>query len=400
MAPYFVPPPGVAKARAMSSKISRRSQVAPFMAMDVLREAAALERQGRRIIHMEVGEPAAPPPRVVREAAIAALGGGRVGYTEALGLPSLRAAIARSYRDVYGVDVPPERVAVTTGSSGGFTLVFLACFDPGARIAISEPGYPAYRNLLEALGLEAVALPVSAETRFAVTAELIEAAHREQGLDGVLLMSPANPSGTMLTRAALAEICATCERLGIRFISDEIYHGLTYDRAADTALAFSPSAIIVNSFSKYYCMTGWRVGWLVLSEELVRPIERLQQSLAISVPYLSQLAAEAAFGARDELEAVRRGYAKNRANLLEELTKIGITDFHPADGAFYVYADIGAFSNDSAAFCKRMLDEAGVAATPGLDFDRARGHRTLRLSFAGSNEDMREAVARLADWLD
>jgi aspartate/methionine/tyrosine aminotransferase len=383
----------------LSKRISRRSQVAPFMAMDVLSQAAALERQGRHIVHMEVGEPAAPPPRVVREAAIAALGGGRVGYTEALGLPSLRSAIACSYRDRYGLEVPAERVSVTTGSSGGFILALLACFDPGARIAISEPGYPAYRNLLEALGLIAVALPVSASTRFAVTAAMIEASHREQGLDGVLLMSPANPSGTMLTRQALAEICATCERLGVQFISDEIYHGLTYERAADTALAFSRSAIVVNSFSKYYCMTGWRVGWLVLPGELVRPIERLQQSLAISVPYLSQIAAEAAFGARDELEAVRRGYAQNRSYLLEELPKIGMTEFHPVDGAFYVYADIARFTNDSAAFCKRMLEEAGVAATTGLDFDRQRGHRAMRLSFAGSYEDMRETVARLGNWV-
>jgi aspartate/methionine/tyrosine aminotransferase len=378
---------------------SRRSRVAPFMAMDVLSEAAALERQGRRIIHMEVGEPAAPPPGVVREAAIDALAGGRVGYTEALGLPSLRAAIARSYGGLYGIEVAAERIAVTTGSSGGFVLVFLACFDPGARIAISEPGYPAYRNLLEALGLEAVALPVSAAARFAVTAEMIEAAHRERALDGVLLMSPANPSGTMLTRDALAEICATCDRLRLQFISDEIYHGLTYERPADTALAFSQSAIVVNSFSKYYCMTGWRIGWLVLPEELVRPIERLQQSLAISVPYLSQIAAGAAFGACDELEAVRGGYAKNRAYLLEELPKIGLGDFHPVDGAFYVYADVGRFTNDSAAFCKRMLEESGVAATTGLDFDRRRGHRTMRVSFAGSYDDMREAIARLGAWL-
>ncbi|MEA2758008.1 MAG: hypothetical protein QOH65_621 [Methylobacteriaceae bacterium] len=242
-------------------------------------------------------------------------------------------------------------------------------------------------------------LPVSGQTRFAVTAEMIEVAHRESALDGVLLMSPANPSGTMLTREALAAICVTCDRLGVQFISDEIYHGLIYERAADTAFAFSQAVIVVNSFSKYYCMTGWRVGWLVLPEELVRPIERLQQSLAISVPYFSQVAAEAAFAARDELEAVRRNYAKNRAYLLEELPEIGIADFHPADGAFYIYADIGRFTNDSAAFCKRMLEEAGVAATTGLDFDRVRGQRTMRLSFAGSHQDIREAVARLANWL-
>ncbi|GAC1335030.1 MAG: aminotransferase class I/II-fold pyridoxal phosphate-dependent enzyme [Beijerinckiaceae bacterium] len=378
---------------------SHRSHVAPFMAMDVMREAAILERQGRRIIHMEVGEPGAAPPRAVREAAIAALAGGRIGYTEALGRPSLRQAIARSYHDLYGVDVPAGRIAVTTGSSGGFILAFLALFDPGARIAVAEPGYPAYRNLLDALGLEAVALPTSTATRFAVTGDMIEAAHGERPLDGVLLMSPANPSGTMLARDALAAICETCDWLGLTFISDEIYHGLTYERPADTALAFSQRAVIVNSFSKYYCMTGWRVGWLVLPEELVRSIERLQQSLAISVPYLSQIAAEAAFGARDELEEVRRSYAKNRAYLIEELPKIGIDDFHPVDGAFYIYADIGRFTNDSAAFCKRMLEKAGVAATTGLDFDRARGNRTLRLSFAGSHADMREAVTRLGDWL-
>jgi aspartate/methionine/tyrosine aminotransferase len=290
-------------------------------------------------------------------------------------------------------------VAVTTGSSGGFILAFLACFDPGARIAISEPGYPAYRNLLEALGLIAVALPVSASSRFGVTADMIEASHRQQGLDGVLLMSPANPSGTMLTRGALADICATCERLGLQFISDEIYHGLTYERPADTALAFSQTAVVVNSFSKYYCMTGWRVGWLVLPRELVRPIERLQQSFAISVPYLSQIAAEAAFGARDELEAVRRGYARNRSYLVEQLPKIGISDFHPVDGAFYIYGDVARFTNDSATFCKRMLEEAGVAATTGLDFDRQRGHRAMRLSFAGSYDDIAETVARLGNWL-
>jgi aspartate/methionine/tyrosine aminotransferase len=244
-----------------------------------------------------------------------------------------------------------------------------------------------------------VPLPVSAQTRFAVTADMIEAAHRERALKGVLLMSPANPSGTMLTREALAAICVTCDRLGVQFISDEIYHGLTYELLADTALAFSGSAIVVNSFSKYYCMTGWRIGWLVLPEELVRSIERLQQSLAISVPYLSQVAAQAAFGACNELEEVRRGYAKNRAYLIEELPKIAISDFHPADGAFYIYADLSRFTNDSAAFCKRMLEEAGVAATTGLDFDRERGHRTMRLSFAGSHEDIREAVARLGDWL-
>jgi len=378
---------------------SRRSAVEPFLAMDVLREAGVLEAQGRRIMHLEVGEPGAPPPAPVRAAAIAALQGGRIGYTDALGRSSLRARIARHYGETYNVDLAPQRVVVTTGSSGGFILSFLALFDAGDRVAVAAPGYPAYVNILEALGCACVPLETTAATRHAVTAQMIEAAHREKPLKGVLLMSPANPSGVMMSDAALREICETCDRLGIAFISDEIYHGLTYERPAETALNFTGEAIVVNSFSKYYCMTGWRVGWLVVPEELVRPVERLQQSLAISVPFLSQVAAEAAFDARDELEVVKAGYARNRASLMAALPEMGLTDFHPPDGAFYVYADIGRFTNDSLDFSRRLLEEAGVAATPGVDFDRARGHRTLRLSYAGSEADIAEAIARMANWL-
>lgn len=378
---------------------SARSAVEPFLAMDVLREAGALEAQGRTIVHLEVGEPGAPPPRAVREAAIAALSGGRVGYTDALGRASLRARIARHYGETYGVEIAPTRIAVTTGSSGGFILSFLALFDAGDRVAVAAPGYPAYVNILEALGCVCVPLETTAATRHAVTAQMIEATHRAAPLKGVLLMSPANPSGVMLTDDALREICATCEELGIAFISDEIYHGLTYERRAETALKFSDEAIVVNSFSKYYCMTGWRVGWLVLPEQLARPVERLQQSLAISVPFLSQVAAEAAFDARDELEAVKAGYARNRAALMDALPKMGISDFHPPDGAFYIYADIGRYTNDSLDFCKRLLEEAGVAATPGVDFDRARGNRTMRLSYAGSEADIEEAIRRMGEWM-
>jgi aspartate/methionine/tyrosine aminotransferase len=378
---------------------SHRSQVSPFIAMDVLSAAGVIERAGGHVVHLEIGEPGAPPPRPAREAAIAALSGGRIGYTEALGRPSLRARIARHYRETYGVDVAPDRIAVTTGSSGGFLLSFLALFDAGARIAISAPGYPAYLNIMQALDLVAVPLETGPSTRFIVSAEMIEEAHRQSPLDGVLLMSPANPSGTMMTPEDLAAVCATCDKLGIAFISDEIYHGLTYGAAAQTALAFSSQAVVVNSFSKYYCMTGWRVGWLIVPEELIRPVERLQQNLSISVPYLSQVAAEAAFEAVEELEAVKAGYARNRALLLEALPGLGITDFHPVDGAFYVYADIGRFTNDSVAFCRRMLEEAQVAATPGLDFDRSRGHRTLRLSFAGSEADVAEGVRRMKNWI-
>jgi aspartate/methionine/tyrosine aminotransferase len=377
---------------------SRRSQVSSFIAMDVLSAAGAIERDGGHVVHLEIGEPGAPPPRLAREAAIAALNGGRIGYTEALGRSSLRERISRHYRDTYDVHVPAERIVVTTGSSGGFLLSFLALFDAGARIAISAPGYPAYLNIMQALDLVAVALETGPESHYVVTAAMIEAAHSERPLDGVLLMSPANPSGTMMTRDDLAAVCATCDRLGLAFISDEIYHGLTYKEPAETALAFSPNAIVVNSFSKYYCMTGWRVGWLVLPEPLIRTVERLQQNLSISVPFLSQVAAEAAFEATAELEAVKAGYARNRALLLDALPKLGLTDFHPVDGAFYVYADIGRYTNDSVAFCRRMLEEAHVATTPGLDFDRARGSRTLRISFAGSESDVAEGLKRLQSW--
>lgn len=378
---------------------SLRSAVAPFLAMDVLSAAGALERAGRHIVHMEVGEPGAPTPRLAREAAQQALEAGKIGYTEALGRASLRARIARHYREAYGVEIAASRIAVTTGSSAGFLFAFLALFEAGARVAVAEPGYPAYRNIFQALGIETVGLVASAATGWRVTAAMIESAHQQKPLDGVLLMSPANPTGTMMDAAALRDICETCDRLGIAFISDEIYHGLTYSMAAETALRFSQRAVIVNSFSKYYCMTGWRIGWLALPENLVRPVERLQQSFAISAPFLSQVAAEAAFDAREELEAVKAGYARNRALLLDALPSLGLGEFPPPDGAFYVYADVGRFTNDSLDFAARMLNEAGVAATPGVDFDPARGGRYLRFSFAGAETEMVEALKRLRNWL-
>jgi aspartate/methionine/tyrosine aminotransferase len=378
---------------------NRAGNMAPFIAMDVMAVAKSRESAGHDIIHMEVGEPGASPPRLVREAAMAALGGGRIGYTESSGRPSLRARIARHYRDAYGVDISADRIVVTTGSSGGFVVAFLALFDAGARVAISNPGYPAYRNIFDAFGIEAVLLEANAANRFAVTAEMIETAHRRQKLDGVLLMSPANPSGTMLQPAALNDICRTCERLGIPFVSDEIYHGLTYSGPAQTALRYSDEAIVVNSFSKYYCMTGWRIGWLAMPKHLVRPVEMLQQNLAVAAPTLSQIGAEAAFDAIEELEAVKAGYARSRDVLFEELPRIGLPNFHPADGAFYVYVDVGHYTNDSVDFCKRLLSEAGVATTPGLDFDRDNGHRTVRFSFSGSEEGIVEGVKRLKAWL-
>jgi aspartate/methionine/tyrosine aminotransferase len=383
-----------------SLSLARRlDRVAPFLAMDVLAAAAAKERRGDSVIHMEVGQPSAPAPRTAREAAKAALDDGRIGYTEALGIAPLRERIARHYREAYGVSLAPERVIVTTGSSAGFVLAFLSLFDPGDRVAITAPGYPAYRNILAALDLAPVVIPLTKAEGWIMTAEAVAGAHREAPLAGVLAMSPANPSGTMIGAAALARLGETCRDLGLWFVSDEIYHGLTYAAPAATALAFDDDAVAINSFSKYYCMTGWRVGWIVVPQSLVRPIERLAQNLYISPPYLSQVAALAAFDGRDELEVVREGYARNRAMLLEELPRLGLTDMHPVDGAFYVYADVARFTNDSIAFSGRMLAEAGVAATPGVDFDPIEGSHYLRFSFAGSEDDCREAVRRLATWL-
>lgn len=379
--------------------LSLRSNVAPFMALDVLIDATRREREGEDIVHLEIGEPGAPPPRTVREAAIAALGGRQVGYTEALGRPALRERITRHYRDTYGIMIEPERIAVTVGSSGGFAVAFLALFDPGARVAVAEPGYPAYRNILEAFGIEAVPIAAARRDRYSVAADRIEAEHRQSKLDGILLMSPANPTGTMMSREELRAVCETCDRLGIAFISDEVYHGLTYGEPAETALKFSPNVIVANSFSKYFCMSGWRIGWLVLPKELVRPVERLQQSLAISVPYLSQIGAEAVFDAKEELEAVRAGYERNRAIILNELPAMGLDGFHRPDGAFYVYVDISRLSGDSLDFCAKMLDATGVGATPGLDFDRQRGASAMRLSFAGPERDIVEAMRRMKTWL-
>tara|TARA_R110000868_G_scaffold73752_2_gene213561 strand:- start:2411 stop:3595 length:1185 start_codon:yes stop_codon:yes gene_type:complete len=387
---------------------SARSGVAPFLAMDVMREATALERDGkssRRIIHLEVGQPSTPAPHLVREAAAHALVHERLGYTDALGLPKLRSRIAQHYRARHNVDVAPERVVVTSGSSGGFVLAFLACFNPGARVAISEPGYPAYRNILTALGLVPVGIPVGADTRWSLTPELIDAAERIHGtIAGVLVASPANPTGTMLTPEALAALSRSCADKGRWFISDEIYHGISFGMSEATALSSSPDAIVANSFSKYYSMTGWRLGWLVVPDRLVRPLERLAQNLFISPPAIAQEAAVAAFDATDELDTNVALYSINRDLLLEALPDAGISHFAPADGAFYLYADVSDLlakdSNmTSVEFCQRMLHEAGVAATPGLDFDPLRGHQTVRFSFAGATADMAEAAARLKNWL-
>ncbi len=380
----------------MAHKVSRRAAaVDPFIVMDVMAAAAEKEAAGESVIHLEVGQPSTPAPKGALAAAHAALDADRIGYVAALGIPSLRERIARHYRDAYGAQVPAERVIVTTGSSGGFPLAFLASFDAGDRVALAAPGYPAYRNILAALNLEAVDLPTSAADRFQPTVDALEKAGP---ISGLIVASPSNPTGTMVTHAELGALAKWCDGRGVRLISDEIYHGIVYDGQAASAVEVSDTAIVVNSFSKYFSMTGWRVGWLVVPPDLVRPIERLAQNFFISVPTLSQYAALAAFECRDELDGHVRRYKANRDLLMAGLPSVGLDRLAPAQGAFYLYADVAHLTNDSRDFCRRMLSEAGVATTPGVDFDRARGAGTLRISFAGSTAEMEEAVQRLKAW--
>jgi len=378
-------------------KVSCRGTVPPFYAMEVLKAANARAAAGADVLHLEIGEPSTGAPRAVIEAAGRLLSTAPLGYTEALGIPELRAAIARHYRATYGIALDPARVVVTAGSSGGFVLAFLAAFDAGDRIALAAPGYPAYHNILTGLGLEPVILPSEAEHRYQLTPELLG---RVKGpIDGLLIASPANPTGTMVTGPELQRLIDYCHARGIRFISDEIYHGLTYERRAETVLASTDDAIVINSFSKYFCMTGWRLGWMVVPSALMRSVECLAQNVFISPTALSQRAALAAFDCRDELEANIARYAANRAILLGELPKAGIDRFAPADGAFYLYADVANLTNDSTEFCRRMLAETGVAATPGVDFDKDRGRRFVRFCFAGTTATATEAARRLNAWL-
>jgi aspartate/methionine/tyrosine aminotransferase len=365
--------------------------------MDVLAEANRLKAEGHHVISMAVGQPSDPAPEIVREAARAALADGRIGYTDALGLAGLREAIAAHYAEHYDVEVPASRIAVTTGSSAAFNLAFLTLFDPGDRVAITAPGYPAYRNIMAALGLEVVEIPLGEKGY--LTAEQLAEAHARRPLKGVLFASPANPTGAIIPDLELEGLLECAASRGIAAISDEIYHRLNYVGPDKTALALRPDVTVINSFSKYYCMTGWRIGWMVLPEELVRPVERIQQSLYISAPEISQRAAIRAFDADSELDAVRTRYQQSRDMLMKRLPQLGFRIAAPMDGAFYAYCDVSAHTNDSMAFARRMLAEAHVAATPGLDFDTVEGHRFMRFSYAGSVGDMVEATDRIERWL-
>ena len=381
-------------------EVSARSAVEPFHAMDVLAEANRRRAAGLSVVSLAVGQPSHPAPAVALEAARQALETGRLGYTDALGTQSLRQAIAQHYAEYYGTTVAPERIAVMTGSSAAFNVAFLTLFDAGDRVAITRPGYPAYRNILAALGLQPVEIAVGEETGHTLTPDALKAAEAEYGrIKGVLLASPANPTGTVTGRAALSALADHCARTGTAFISDEIYHGLTFAGEETTAVALSEEAVVINSFSKYYCMTGWRIGWMVLPQHLVRAVERVTQSLYISAPELSQIAAAAAFRGKAELDGVREHYRTNRQILADRLPGLGFQIASPMDGAFYAYADVSRMTNDTMEFAWKMLREIDVAITPGIDFDPVNGHRTVRLSYAGATEDIVEALDRIAAWV-
>ena len=372
-------------------RLSRRSEVDPFIVMDVMEAAARAEAEGHHIIHMEVGQPGTPAPAGARQALARAMEQGSLGYTVALGLPALRQKIATFYGERYGIDLSPERVVITSGSSGGFILAFTALFDTGDRVALGAPGYPSYRQILSALDLVPVDIETRLQDRYQPVPETLPG-----DIQGLIVASPANPSGTMLDRPSLAALIGASAERGASFVSDEIYHGLDYGFRPVSALEITDDAYVINSFSKYFSMTGWRVGWMVVPEDHVRAVERLAQNLFICPPHASQIAALAAMDCRDELEANIAVYARNRELMMEGLANAGFTSIAPPDGAFYIYADVSDLTDDSRAFASEILAEAGVAVTPGLDFDKARGKGTVRFSYARSTEDIAEGLKRLA----
>ena len=377
-------------------KVSGRADIAPFFVMEMMRAAAQREAAGGDVVHMEVGQPSTPAPAGARAAAKAAIDSDLLGYTSAVGIESLRRRLAQHYADWYGHEADADRIVVTQGASGAFTLAFLACFEAGDRVAVTAPGYPCYRNTLEALDIEVVEIAVTPETGFRLTTDMVGSAGP---LDGLVVASPANPTGTMLGPDELEQLADWCHRNEVRLVSDEIYHGISYGTEAATAAAHSPSAVVVNSFSKYFSMTGWRLGWLLLPPDLVAPVERLAQNATIAAATVSQHAALGAFESIDELEANVARYRANRQILLDGLPAAGIDRIAPPDGAFYIYANVDHLTDDSLGLAATWLAELGIATTAGIDFDPAEGHRYIRFSFAGSNDDMHQTVERLAAWV-
>jgi aspartate/methionine/tyrosine aminotransferase len=386
----------------VSDHVALRAGIPPFYVMDVWLAAAERQRSHGDLVNLSAGQPSAGAPTAVRDAAIDALHRNQLGYTVALGIPELRAAIAGAYAERHRLDVSVDDVVITTGSSGGFLLAFLACFDVGDRVAIASPGYPCYRNILTALGCEVVEVPCDADTRFQPTAAMLAAL--DPPVQGVIVASPANPTGTVIPPDELAAIAAWCDAEGVRLISDEVYHGLVYEGSPETSCAWQTSrnAVVVNSFSKYFAMTGWRLGWLLVPAELRRAVDRLTGNFTICPPALAQHAAVAAFSPASiaEADGLLAHYADNRRLLLEGLRAIGIDRLAPTDGAFYVYADVSAYTDDSLSFCSNMLRDTGVAIAPGIDFDTVRGGSFVRLSFAGPTADITEALNRIGPWLN
>jgi len=377
-------------------RISRRSDVSPFIVMDVMEAARRAEEAGRSIIHMEVGQPATSAPHAALQRLARDMHVDPLGYTVALGRPDLRARISKLYREWYGLDISPERIVVTAGSSAAFQLAFVTLFEAGEKVAVGNPGYPSYRNILKALSLEPVAIDTRAENRFQPTSEEI---NKVKNLSGLLVASPANPTGTMLDKQALRGLIETCQARNIAFISDEIYHGIHYEERAVSALEVSDEVFVINSFSKYFSMTGWRIGWMVVPESHIRQVERLAQNMFICAPHASQLTALAAMDCGAELEANLKVYRANRALLLDGLPKVGFSQIAPPDGAFYIYADVSDLTEDSVVLARDILEKAGVAVTPGLDFDPVRGAQSLRFSYAGATEAMHEGLARLGEYM-
>ena len=378
-------------------KISNRSLIPPFIVMDVMRAANERAASGSDVLHLEVGQPSSPAPKKVIETAQFVLADDKLGYTDALGISLLREKISGHYRDTYGVNVDPKRIVITSGSSGGLLLSFLSSFDVGDCVGMATPGYPAYKNMLKSSGVKVVEVPVHSKSHFQLKPEVLD--KLSENLDGLIISSPSNPTGSMISSSGMRDLVDWCDRRGTRLISDEIYHGIVYGEQASTALSYGTDVIIINSFSKYFSMTGWRLGWMVIPESMIRSIECLAQNLYISPPSLSQMAAVAVFDCMDELNENVARYRINRDILLEELPNAGLERFAPVDGAFYIYANVSHLTNDSSEFCKRMLSEIGVAMTPGIDFDGINGKSYVRLCFAGATQDINQAAARLQKWL-
>ena len=378
-------------------KISNRSLIPPFIVMDVMRAANERAASGSDVLHLEVGQPSSPAPKKVIETAQFVLADDKLGYTDALGISLLREKISGHYRDTYGVNLDPKRIVITSGSSGGLLLSFLSSFDVGDCVGMATPGYPAYKNMLKSLGVKVVEVPVDSKSHFQLNPEVLD--KLSENLDGLIISSPSNPTGSMISSSGMRDLVDWCDRRGTRLISDEIYHGIVYGEQASTALSYGTDVIIINSFSKYFSMTGWRLGWMVIPESMIRSIECLAQNLYISPPSLSQMAAVAVFDCMDELNENVARYRINRDILLEKLPNAGLERFAPVDGAFYIYANVSHLTNDSSEFCKRMLSEIGVAMTPGIDFDGINGKSYVRLCFAGATQDINQAAARLQKWL-